>query len=251
MQSSLHRSCALKGRLITLKQTPTSVFYRTYPLSPSPDASTVTTLDPDPEDLAVSTLLTDYFQLHVNLRDCYARWSEADANFARKAANLRGIRMLRQDPWENLVCFICSSNNNIQRISQMVMLIRFENRNAQSITSTILHRIETHHRPFPHPNQVHKLCVNYGPLTHTLDGHAYHDFPSLQRLATAPDVEATLRDLGFGYRAKYIAQTARRIYEHPEGEAWLHGLRKIEYKEAKEALLELAGLRLAIKTTSQ
>jgi N-glycosylase/DNA lyase len=30
------------------------------------------------------------------------------------------VRILRQDPWEALVGFICSSNNNIARISQMV-----------------------------------------------------------------------------------------------------------------------------------
>lgn len=67
------------------------------------------------------TDIRDYFQLdRVSLRDCYQRWSKIDPNFAKKSANFQGIRMLRQDPWENLISFICSSNNNISRISQMV-----------------------------------------------------------------------------------------------------------------------------------
>jgi N-glycosylase/DNA lyase len=67
------------------------------------------------------TDLEDYFQLKkVSLEACYKRWSKLDANFAKKAVHFQGIRILRQDPWENLISFICSSNNNINRISQMV-----------------------------------------------------------------------------------------------------------------------------------
>lgn len=69
----------------------------------------------------LDTLLRDYFQLdRVSLQSCYKRWSDLDANFKAKAIHFAGIRMLRQDPWENLVSFICSSNNNIPRITQMV-----------------------------------------------------------------------------------------------------------------------------------
>jgi hypothetical protein len=31
-----------------------------------------------------------------------------------------GIRVVRQDPWECLVSFICSSNNNVKRIGGMI-----------------------------------------------------------------------------------------------------------------------------------
>lgn len=72
---------------------------------------------------------------------------------------------------------------------------------------------------------VHKLCYNYGPLLGHLEGEAYHDFPPPQALAK-PGVEAKLRDLGFGYRAKYLYQTAVMITEKEQG--WLDSLRNPE-----------------------
>lgn len=68
-------------------------------------------------------LIRDYFNLSVNLTELYEKWSSRDPHFKKKAPSFTGIRMLRQDPWENLVSFICSSNNNISRIGQMVNLM--------------------------------------------------------------------------------------------------------------------------------
>src|SRR5689334_3968559 len=76
--------------------TETTIEYRSYP---------TTTTD-------IGLFLRDYFQLHVNLSDCYKRWSKADKNFAKIAGGFKGIRILKQDPVENLFCFICSQNNN-------------------------------------------------------------------------------------------------------------------------------------------
>lgn len=65
-------------------------------------------------------LLKHYFSLRLNLAELYQQWSKADPNFAKKAPGFAGVRILSQDAWEALVGFICSSNNNIARISQMV-----------------------------------------------------------------------------------------------------------------------------------
>lgn len=62
----------------------------------------------------------DYFNLKVDLESLYEKWAKADSNFKEKAGEFRGVRMLQQDPWECLIGFICSSNNNIGRISKMV-----------------------------------------------------------------------------------------------------------------------------------
>lgn len=82
--------------------------------------------------------------------------------------------------------------------------------------------------------------MHYGLRLGELDGVQYYDFPPPEKLATA-GVEQRLRDLGFGYRAKYIANTARIIANEKSLE-WLHGLRKEPYKVAHEALLQLSGV---------
>lgn len=83
-----------------------------------------------------------------------------------------------------------------------------------------------------------------------------HDFPTPEAL-TGKNVESHLRELGFGYRAKYIADTARVVaLEKPT--FWLESLRnprhlgpKVSstasagnstYKEAHEELLALTGV---------
>lgn len=110
-------------------------------------------------------LLRDYFQLDVNLAELYAKWSKADPNFRSVASHFTGVRILRQDPVENLFSFICSSNNNISRISGM----------------------------------VENLCRTYGEHLETVNDKVYYTFPSTDKLAVA-GVEAKLRELGFGYR---------------------------------------------------
>lgn len=141
---------------------------------------------PDGDDTLA--LVQHYFNLDPNLGHLYDQWASADANFKKKAPKFAGVRILRQDPWEALIGFICSSNNNISRISSM----------------------------------VHNLCKHYGPLIGHINGEPYHDFPTPEALADAK-VEAHLTQLGFGYRAKYIAKTAR-IVAQEKGLQWLEEL---------------------------
>lgn len=111
-------SCVLNHKLWCLEETEDGFRYRTYrstPLSSQP-LSEVT----DQEIQEDRTFLHDYLQLQVPLTDLYEKWSGKDPNFKAKAPLFPGVRILRQDPVENLICFICSSNNNIGRISQMV-----------------------------------------------------------------------------------------------------------------------------------
>jgi N-glycosylase/DNA lyase len=108
---------------------------------------------------------------------------------------------------------------------------------------------------------VEKLCINYGDLVGTIDGYSYHDFPGPEAL-TGEDVEGRLRGLGFGYRARYIYQTAVMVAKERE-KGWLDSLRNPEspafgvefssggdmkpegregYRDAHEKLLELQGV---------
>ncbi|KAI8988347.1 DNA glycosylase [Mycotypha africana] len=193
----------LKGNLIILKETPSSIMIG-YPSE-----------EDETSKKEKESILKDYFQLDkVSLKSCYDSWSKIDQNFAEKAVDFQGIRILRQDPWENLISFICSSNNNITRISQM----------------------------------IHKLCTQFGQKIAIVDDQEeFYDFPSLEALLADEEhrsTEKVLRDLGFGYRAKYIVNTAKFIKEnYPEqGQRWLNTLREKPYLEAKEALMQLQGV---------
>lgn len=118
--------CALHGRVLFLRQDSTHLHYRaSFPDNsleqPTPPSSASNpNLGPVPEDEDTETLVKHYLNLDPNLTELYEQWSSVDANFKKKAPRFAGIRILRQDAWEALVGFVCSSNNNIIRISQMV-----------------------------------------------------------------------------------------------------------------------------------
>ncbi|KAJ5576258.1 hypothetical protein N7535_003184 [Penicillium sp. DV-2018c] len=128
--------CVLYGNLLSLKQDSNYLYYRS--VQSSSDTSSQQTSNDH-----LARIIKHYFNLSHNLTELYAQWSSQDPNFKKKALQFTGIRILRQDAWEALVSFICSSNNNISRISQM----------------------------------VEKLCIHYGKPVATIDGRAYHDFP--------------------------------------------------------------------------
>lgn len=107
-----------------MKQDPTHLHYnvtwpeqRSPPLLPTPPLSRNDGLD---ETGDTEALLCHYFSLDLDLGSLYEQWSNVDPNFRKKAPTFTGVRILNQDAWEALIAFICSSNNNIARISQMV-----------------------------------------------------------------------------------------------------------------------------------
>lgn len=186
----------LHNRILSLRQDPEFLYYRaTFPSKqpslPTPPASHAPSVAGAEDSDDTLALVQHYLNLEPNLTELYKEWSTADANFAKKAPKFTGIRILRQDAWEALIGFICSSNNNIARISQM----------------------------------MHKLCIHYGPLLGHMEGEDYYDFPEPKALAQE-GVEANLRKLGFGYRARYLYQTACMVVEKPDG--WLDSLRNPE-----------------------
>ena len=73
---------------------------------------------------------------------------------------------------------------------------------------------------------MEKLCIHYGTLIGYVDSKPFYDMPSPSAL-TAPDVEAHLRQLGFGYRAKYLRETAVMISRERDV-GWLDSLRNPE-----------------------
>ena len=61
-----------------------------------------------------------YFDLELDYKSIKDDLSELDPILYKAAQYAPGIRILQQDPWEALCCFIISQNNNIPRIKGIV-----------------------------------------------------------------------------------------------------------------------------------
>jgi N-glycosylase/DNA lyase len=155
-----------------------------------------------PPDLPYDDILKEYFQLGEPLAALYEEWSQQDPKrLQRIAACIPGVRLIDQDPWECLVSFICSTNNNIPRITKMLTAIR----------------------------------KTFGKQLMTIPGGdddddediVLYSFPSLEEMK-AQATEANLRnECGMGYRAKYILTTMDTLTELG-GESYLTELRAID-----------------------
>ena len=92
-----YRLC-LQDRIVCLRQSPDTLFYRAI----FPDTSVPPEIV-SAQDAETLQWLKDYFQLDVDLVKLYTEWAERDPVFAKLRTRFEGIRILRQDPWENLV----------------------------------------------------------------------------------------------------------------------------------------------------
>ncbi len=143
-----------------------------------------------------------YFDLGRNYSGIYV--SEREKNgFTRKAMDYsRGLRVLRQDPWETLITFIISQRKNIPAISSAV----------ETLAARYGHRIETGRET---------LC----------------SFPSPEELSNAD--EAALRECSLGYRAPYIADAVRRV---ADGESDLDAISSLNDEDLLTELQKIRGV---------
>ncbi|PIA47496.1 hypothetical protein AQUCO_01400262v1 [Aquilegia coerulea] len=158
------------------------------------------------DEFKAREVLNDFLNVGISLSEMWATFSASDLRFSEVASCLGGARVLRQDPVECLMQFLCSSNNNIGRITKMVDFIS-----------------------------------SLGEYLGTVEGFDFHKFPSLERLSLVSEDE--LRAAGFGYRAKYIVGTVKALQSKPGGGAeWLVSLRSLDLNEVIEALCTLPGV---------
>lgn len=154
----------------------------------------------DDVDVTASRL-RDYFSLDIDLSEVYSTlsWDEA---LQEAFDRYRGMRILRQDPWETTLSFLCAQNSNVLRITR----------------------------------NVEDMCRSFGrPVS--FGGYTRHTYPTPNALAEAG--EQALRDLGLGYRARYIVSAAKRV---ARGTIDLVALRDASYDDALEALMTLDGV---------
>jgi N-glycosylase/DNA lyase len=143
----------------------------------------------------------NYFALDDDLqeiRECVGR----DGHIRRALREFWGLRVIRQDPWECLISYICATYKNIPAIRHMLLA----------------------------------LSRKLGEKT-VLDGMEFFTFPTPRKLANAATKD--LLACGLGYRAKYVQETSKRIFENSFE---LESLRQLPYLQAKKQICGLAGV---------
>ncbi|MEM2210893.1 MAG: DNA glycosylase [Nitrososphaerales archaeon] len=108
-----------------------------------------------------------------------------------------GLRLIRQDPWECLISFICATNNKIPNIQRMIK----------------------------------RLSEGYGNKL-KFEGKVFYTFPKPQSLAYA-NLDK-LKSYGLGYRAKFVINAAKLVASQ---ELDLNKLIHLDYYTARENLL--------------
>tara|TARA_B100001245_G_scaffold217043_1_gene185229 strand:- start:3087 stop:3944 length:858 start_codon:yes stop_codon:yes gene_type:complete len=142
-----------------------------------------------------------YLRIEDDLTQIYSQLS-SDTYFTQAKDKYEGLHILRQDPWECLITFICSANNNIPRIKSLV----------KGISESSGERIKDqfgHFYSFPGPVSISELG------------------------------ELGLREIGLGFRAKYVAKVADIVVRN---EIDLKSFRGLEYEEALIELLKFPGV---------
>jgi N-glycosylase/DNA lyase len=135
-------------------------------------------------------------------------------------AACRGLRVLRQDPWECLASFILSSTKQIVQIRQIIALLceRFG---------------EPLNRP---PATLSPLCGARGESGRN-ENHLYYSFPTTKRIAAV--TETDLRACKMGFRAPHLLAAARQI---ADGTFDLDRPRHLPLAEARAELMKLRGV---------
>jgi len=195
--------------------------------------------------LSTEQCLKDYFQCNKSLSDLYERWGQGCSRMRQVLPCLPGVRVVRQDPFECLTSFICSSNNNIKRITQMLAKLR--RCYGKYLGSLIVHGSQDSDNDKTW-SYIYKdeIDVRGSLILDTLPAlskkeHDFFAFPTAEELAQVSQLEEKLKRLGYGYRAKFIAGTARLAAE--KGNEWLHDLRHNRDRlEVQRELLTFPGV---------
>jgi len=145
--------------------------------------------------------LSRYFRLDDDLPLILSEVNK-DEHVNAAISRFFGLRIMRQDPWECLISYICAANKNIPAIK----------------------------------NMISNLCERFGEAVE-FEGRRFFTFPKPAELAEAGVEELRLCKLGF--RAERVLKTAQIA---SEGELDLESLRRMRYWEARRELLALPGV---------
>jgi N-glycosylase/DNA lyase len=127
---------------------------------------------------------------------------DRDPVIHRAIGACRGLRILRQDPWEVLVSFICATNTNIPRIRKMIA-------------------------------SLSRCFGTWAPDA----AEPLYSFPTPEALAGS--CGGHLGPCRLGYRDRYIAETAAMVAADP---GILERIGGLPFQEARSALLTFPGI---------
>jgi len=146
-------------------------------------------------------LVSKYFRLEDALPLILSRINR-DAHIHRAIQDFRGLRIIRQEPWECLISYICATCKNIPAIQGMIL----------------------------------NLSKCFGTKI-TFDNHAFYMFPKPKGLAKASLEE--LKRCKLGFRARSVSKTSKIIHETRLN---LEALKEMSYDRARRTLLSLPGV---------
>ena len=184
-------SGVLKQHLMHLRQTPDGIEYR----AGGPDGEIA--------DVDLDDQLRRYFRLDTDdIESIYVDLAGRDSQIGPLLERYRGVRLLRQEPWECLTSYICSARASVASITK----------NAEA------------------------LAEEYGnPVT--VAGETRRTFPAPEVLVQAN--ESRLEELGLGFKGPRVIAAARQVTDNL-GE--LERLKEMPYPDAKRRLMEYDGI---------
>lgn len=150
----------------------------------------------------IEDICKNYFDLDRNYEEIKETLSLIDDNMKESIKYGEGIRILNQDLWEMIISFIISANNNIPRIKGI----------------------------------IERMSAKYGQEI-KFRGTSYYTFPTIDELSQASVKD--LKDLGLGFRDRYVYETTKKI---KEGKINLENLKQESTNDVRKQLLTLTGV---------
>ncbi len=145
----------------------------------------------------------DYFDIAADYQDMINSVAPGNTYLAEAAQAGKGIRILKQDPWEMIITFVISQQKTIPKIRQLVEALCTSY--GAPVSSSLNNGAMVNHDPInaaPGGGIHGKGPEAFAAKTNT--GQRLFSFPSPKELSRASLDE--LKELKLGYRAKYIYQ---------------------------------------------